>query len=59
MSRRDRNTEKVSAAGRLVDDFRATKGTEPGLWPAAPKAATYVVIAAVVVALIGWFVWRD
>ena len=51
MSRRDRNAEKVSAMGRLVDDFRAAKGVEPGLWPAAPKVATYVVIAAAVVAL--------
>ena len=59
MSRRDRNAEKVSAMGRLVDDFRAAKGVEPGLWPAAPKVATYVVIAAAVVALIGWMVWRD
>lgn len=59
MSKRDRNTEKVSALSRLVDDFRVTKGVDPGFWPTAPKVAVYVVIAALVVALIGWLVWRD
>jgi len=45
--------------GRLAADFRALDPNDPGLWPAAPRIAVFIVLLVLVVAMTWWFVWRD
>jgi type IV pilus assembly protein PilO len=45
--------------GRLAADFRGLDPNDPGLWPAAPRVAVFIVLLVLTVALAWWFVWRD
>lgn len=52
-----KNSRDIDFAGglqRITDQFRDLNPKDPGQWPLLPKAATGLVVAAVVV-LVGWF----
>lgn len=61
MSRRS-SAKKKHAKGfdleRFINDFKGLSGTEPGVWPFAPKAAVCIGAMAAVVALSFWFIWK-
>jgi type IV pilus assembly protein PilO len=42
-----------------LDDFRRLNFREVGKWPLAPKAVVLTLLVLVIVALGGWFDWKD
>lgn len=58
MSKNDNKVSRPNALARLADDFRVTKGADPGVWPTAPKVATYIGIVIAIVAVAAAWQWR-